>query len=227
MERSEGLGRFDCNVSGRSCQELVNWRGLYKESRVLSRDDRTESGLTSYATRVIRCASHIDAEIAERCDVTPPNCECTGLDCTLPISEFNPFSTVLGDSTDGYDMEPISLLCPPPEFGYGHYSECDDGTVRYEMVVGGENRYVLGFDRGSTRPSYGRADGYVLTEFCGLVDSDIAVISAGEPPAASTCRTCKFCESDWDSSGEGGAGGGGGMPDCEYDRLGRISVPGP
>jgi hypothetical protein len=124
----------------------------------------------------------------------------------------------------------VREACPDPDYGYGHYAECDDDSVRYELIEGGENKYLFVFPRGSDQLSYGYADGYVA-DLCSIREAGIEVVSTGPAPAMTACRTCKFCPSTWDSSADaaGGAGGagGGGLPDCVFDASGKISLPAP
>jgi hypothetical protein len=221
VDRSEDLTRFECDSRGLSCAALANWRELLRSADVIWPGDLTATGISSYAARTIACEDQLDLELQERCQVTS-KCECTNGTCTIGLDDFHALEWVLGDSRTGYNLKAIREACPVPEYGYGHYSECSDGTVRYEVILFGENKYQLVFPRGSDALSYGSVDGYV-SELCG-VPNELAVISTGPAPAPSDCRTCAFCESEWDTAGEDGAGG---LPRCLFDDAGNISLPPP
>lgn len=229
VQRDEELERFVCDLVGaspaaRSCAELRQWRENISEFSSLSVEDRTATGLTSYAARSIACAGRLERELGDRCG-SAPQCECTDRDCTVPVSQFHPFSAFLGIgrlSLDGMSAAP--LLCNERDLDFGRYSECDDGSVRYHLSEGSKNEYLLVFDPRNRLLTYGSADGYVA-EACLPGELDTATLSTGPAPAPTACRSCEFCANE-PASGAGGAGGDS-LPDCVFAPGGFISLPRP
>jgi hypothetical protein len=219
--RDNDLARFNCDTRDLSCTALRGWRNQFEDIVPISPDDRTATGVTSRAASIMACEDQLDVTLVERCGA-PSKCDCSGDGCTIALRDFHPLSETIGDARTGYGG--FREMCPlpedVPEYGYGHYSECADGTVRYELVVGGENKYQLVFPRGSDKLKYGHADGYV-GEICGTPD-ELMNIDTGPAPAPTTCRTCAFCETD-----QGAGGAGNEPPTCVFDAAGTISLPPP
>lgn len=118
-----------------------------------------------------------------------PACECVFFDsftCTLPLNEFSRRNSTPSSSCDD-------------DVDYYRIETCADGTTRHSWLEGGENAYTMVY---SGRLIYASAFGYV-GHVCGTGD-DVAVVSSGEPPAASECEICTVCQGD---HVEGGAPG--------------------
>lgn len=224
--RDKELVRFRCDLRDLSCSDLKSWREQLRDLGAISPDDRTATGVTSRAASIMNCESQLDVTLVDRCGAAL-KCDCSGFNCTIALADFNPLSDTIGDARTGYALQAIREMCPSPDFvpryGYGHYSECADSTVRYELVLGGEDQFQWVLPRGSDKLSYGHARGYV-SEICGL-GNDFMIIDAGPAPAPTTCRTCAFCASGPDAGGAGGTDSE--PPACVVDVDGTISLPPP
>jgi hypothetical protein len=206
---TEDSARFDCDTTARSCDELSAW---HAELDSVARQFAPQIDPPNLLDAVKRCNVRITSELESRC-YAAPDCNCA--------------ATELGETRCERSLEGICAaapLCQPnlalvhaakiaPEFDT--YAECDDGTTRFESIVGGESLYRLVYDTESGSLTYAYAEGWVANQ-C-LPEGGIGTILAGTPPVQANCQRCDVY------AGFGGEGGSGAT--CVLDANGVPSLP--
>lgn len=204
----EGIERFECDLRGRSCDDLEMW-AFNLES--FFTDPRYEPAPRD--TTIAACAEKVAEALAQRCDACDCTVEETDAECTAPLASVCP----AGNGCALEAMRQPDAICEL-DASRAVYSECDDGTVRFAWTEGNENDYRLAYHAASFQRTFGYASGYV-GRMCGLSGQHTAVITAGTPPDESaSCVSCNFCPGSWDGEDEP-------PPDCARDDDGRISLP--
>jgi hypothetical protein len=104
----------------------------------------------------------------------------------------------------------------PSDANYATYSECEDGTTRFEFMVGWENDIAVVFDQ-NHQVILGTASYW-----------DGTSCRVGRTPLPSTCVSCDYCW-EYTGGGEGGQSGDSGDPPrarpCVMNDDGSIAMP--
>jgi hypothetical protein len=212
VKYTEGTARFECDISGRSCDELRDWAGTLD---TFAAEDERESDVFE----VDYCRDKIDWALENQCSGAEPKCECAfgqndWPDCTTSLANF------CQESYAGCNFERLRTpaeLCAA-DATLAAYTECED-TVSISWMEGGENDFLLTYDRESSALRHASANGYTAN-ICAL-PTELADIEAGEAPGASQgCRSCAIlC---W--AGEDGRDRDD-LPPCALDEQGRVVLP--
>jgi len=196
---------FDCNVTNRTCGELLGWH----ENLRLDGVALGTQPLDFSEQRTDECMDRIEQAIATECE---PACTCSGDRCLSPIAAFCPFEEELGCPVTLERAKTPASLCRH-DITTALYSECADGTQRILFTEFHESTYELVFNPRTGNLNGADAFGYV-GGLCGLDGEELRQIQAGHALRSSSCEVCEFCREDDP-----------GVPNCVFDAEGRIALP--